>query len=298
MMKAGGNMKDIKVVIVDDSPFSIALLKDMLVDNGFNVVGDAGSLDETVEVVTKLKPDVVTMDMTIPGTDGIECTRAIHSIDPNINVIIVSSMMDDEIVKKAKKNHAAGYIQKPADPEELSLLINRIMADEELFKELDKIYYRVYKESFMDVFNKLTKTVPKFGDESNSDEEHVSRGISVVMGIIGKYSGRMLLDMSYDTAEKLSTFMIKRTPKNAEEMLNIMGELSNMIAGNASSVMNRRNKLLGLRVAPPTIFYGNSINISKAELDTTTASVAKTDFGDIYINVGFQRRSGEWMSGI
>lgn len=298
MMKAGGNMKDIKVVIVDDSPFSIALLKDMLVDNGFNVVGDAGSLDETVEVVTKLKPDVVTMDMTIPGTDGIECTRAIHSIDPNINVIIVSSMMDDEIVKKAKKNHAAGYIQKPADPEELSLLINRIMADEELFKELDKIYYRVYKESFMDVFNKLTKTVPEFGDESNSDEEQVSRGISVVMGIIGKYSGRMLLDMSYDTAEKLSTFMIKRTPKTAEEMLNIMGELSNMIAGNASSVMNRRNKLLGLRVAPPTIFYGNSINISKAELDTTTASVAKTDFGDVYINVGFQRRSGEWMSGI
>lgn len=298
MMKAGGNMKDIKVVIVDDSPFSIALLKDMLVDNGFNVVGDAGSLDETVEVVTKLKPDVVTMDMTIPGTDGIECTRAIHSIDPNINVIIVSSMMDDEIVKKAKKNHAAGYIQKPADPEELSLLINRIMADEELFKELDKIYYRVYKESFMDVFNKLTKTVPEFGDESNSDEEQVSRGISVVMGIIGKYSGRMLLDMSYDTAEKLSTFMIKRAPKTAEEMLNIMGELSNMIAGNASSVMNRRNKLLGLRVAPPTIFYGNSINISKAELDTTTASVAKTDFGDVYINVGFQRRSGEWMSGI
>ena len=225
MMKAGGNMKDIKVVIVDDSPFSIALLKDMLVDNGFNVVGDAGSLDETVEVVTKLKPDVVTMDMTIPGTDGIECTRAIHSIDPNINVIIVSSMMDDEIVKKAKKNHASGYIQKPADPEELSLLINRIMADEELFKELDKIYYRVYKESFMDVFNKLTKTVPEFGDESNSDEEQVSRGISVVMGIIGKYSGRMLLDMSYDTAEKLSTFMIKRAPKTAEEMLNIMGEL-------------------------------------------------------------------------
>lgn len=298
MMKAGGNMKDIKVVIVDDSPFSIALIRDMLVDNGFNVIGDAGSLDETIEVVTKLKPDVVTMDMTIPGTDGIECTRAIHAIDPNINVIIVSSMMDDEIVKKAKKNHAAGYIQKPADPEELSLLINRIMADEELFKDLDKIYYKVYKEAFMDVLNKLTKTVPEFGDESNSDEQQVSRGISVVMGIIGKYSGRMLFDMSYDTAEKLSNFMLKRAPKNAEEMLNIMGELSNMIAGNASSVMNRRNKLLGLRVAPPTIFYGNSINISKAELDTTASAAAKTDFGDIYINVGFQRRSGEWMSGI
>lgn len=194
-------MKDIKVVVVDDSPFSIALLRDMLTDNGLDVVGEATSLEETIEVVGKLRPNIVTMDMTIPGTDGIECTKAIHSIDPNINVIIVSSMMDDEIVKKAKKNHACGYIQKPVDPEELTLLINRIMADDELFKDLDEVYYKVYKESFMDVFNKLMKTVPKFGEESNSDVELVSRGISVVMGIIGKYSGRMLLDMSYDTAE-------------------------------------------------------------------------------------------------
>ena len=297
-MKVGGIMKDVKIVVVDDSPFSIALLRDMLTDNGFDVVGEATSLEETIEVVGKLRPDIVTMDMTIPGTDGIECTKAIHSIDPNINVIIVSSMMDDEIVKKAKKNHACGYIQKPVDPEELTLLINRIMADDELFKELDEVYYKVYKESFMDVFNKLMKTVPKFGEESNSDVELVSRGISVVMGIIGKYSGRMLLDMSYDTAEKLSEFALKRKPKSVEEMLNIMGEICNMVAGNASSVINRKNKLLGLRVAPPSIFYGNSINISKAELDTTTSSVANTEFGEIYVNVGFQRRSGEWMSNI
>lgn len=270
----------------------------MLTDNGFDVVGEATSLQETIEVVGKLRPNIVTMDMTIPGTDGIECTKAIHSIDPNINVIIVSSMMDDEIVKKAKKNHACGYIQKPVDPEELTLLINRIMADDELFKDLDEVYYKVYKESFMDVFNKLMKTVPEFGKESNSDVELVSRGISVVMGIIGKYSGRMLLDMSYDTAEKLSEFALRRKPKNAEEMLNIMGEICNMVAGNASSVLNRKNKLLGLRVAPPSIFYGNSINISKAELDTTTSSVANTQFGEIYVNVGFQRRSGEWMSNI
>lgn len=291
-------MKKTRIVIVDDSPFSIAMLRDMLVENAFEVVGEATSLEETIEVVSKLKPDIVTMDMTMPGTDGIECTRAIHNIDSNINVIIVSSMMDDEIVKKARKNHASGYIQKPADPEELSLLINRIMADEELFKELEAVYYKVYKEAFMDIFNKLVKSIPEFEKEDKSNVEHVSKGVSIVMGIIGKYSGRMLLDMSYDTAESFSTFMLKRKPKGSEEMLNIMGELSNMIAGNASSVMNRTNKLMGLRVAPPTIFYGNSINISKAELDTTTSSTAKTNFGDIYINIGFQRRPGEWMSGI
>ncbi|HBC97453.1 MAG TPA: two-component system response regulator, partial [Clostridium sp.] len=238
-------MKKTRIVVVDDSPFSIAMLRDMLAENGFEVVGEATSLEETIEVVSELKPDIVTMDMTMPGTDGIECTKAIHNIDPNINVVIVSSMMDDEIVKKARKNHASGYIQKPADPEELSLLINRIMADEELFKELEAIYYKVYKEAFMNIFNKLVKCIPEFEKEDKSNVEHVSKGISIVMGIIGKYSGRMLLDMSYDTAESFSTFMLKRKPKSSEEMLNIMGELSNMIAGNASSVMNRTNKLMG-----------------------------------------------------
>ncbi len=101
--EAGAKMKEIKVVVVDDSPFSIALLSDILTESGFQVIGDASSLEETIEVVGKLRPDVVTMDMTMPGTDGLECTRAVHAIDPNINVIIVSSMMDEEIVRKAKK---------------------------------------------------------------------------------------------------------------------------------------------------------------------------------------------------
>lgn len=289
-------MKEIKIVIVDDSPFSISVLSDMITDSGFTVIGSAGSLEETVEVISKLRPNVVTMDMTMPGTDGLECTHAIHAIDPNVKVIIVSSMMDDEIVRKAKKNNVSGYIQKPVDPEELSLLINRIMADEELFQELEGLYYTVFKESFKDTFNKLIKTVPNFHSEDNINVEKVSRGISIVMGIIGKYAGRMILDMSYDTAEKLTTSMLKRAPKDMEEMLNVMSEFSNIATGNACSMANRKNKLFGLRVAPPTIFHGVSISISKAELDTTTSAIADTIFGEIYINVGFKRGTGEWMS--
>lgn len=291
-------MGKIRIVTVDDSPFSISLLYDMLTESGFEVVGDAGSLEETIEVVGKLRPDVVTMDMTMPGTDGFECTRAIHAIDPNINVIIVSSMMDDEIVRKAKKTHVSGYIQKPADKEELSLLINRIMADEELYKELEEMYYDVFKEGFMNAFNRMTKTIPEFGEKSTSNTEHVSKGISIAMGIIGKYSGRLLFDMSYDTADKLSNKVLKRAPKNSQEMLGVIGELCNIIAGNACSVVNKKNKLFGLRVAPPTIFHGDSINISKAELESISSADFVTEYGDIYMSIGFQRRSGEWMSSI
>lgn len=289
-------MKNINIVIVDDSPLQIALLRDLLTENGFNVVGEASSLEETREVVTKLKPDLVTMDMTIPGTDGFECTREIHKIDSSIKVIIVSSMMDDEIVRKARKIHVSGYAQKPVDAEELSLLINRVMADEEVFLELEGLYSAVFKEALLDVFNKLTKTVPKITNESNDNVEKSSQGISIVMGVIGKYSGRIIFDASFETAEKMARGLLKREPKNNEEILNVMSEISNMAAGNACSMINKKNKIFGLRVAPPTTFHGESISISKAELEATYSANAETQFGDLSISIGFGRGEGEWMS--
>jgi len=156
----------------------------------------------------------------------------------------------------------------------------------------------VFKEGFLNTFNRMTKTIPEFGEESQSNTEQVSRGVSVVMGIIGKYSGRLLFDMSYETADKLSNEVLRRSPKNSQEMINIIGELSNIIAGNACSVMNKKNKLFGFRVAPPTIFHGSSLTISKAELESVSAAAVETKFGEIYMSIGFQRRSGEWMSSI
>ncbi|MBE6068377.1 MAG: response regulator [Clostridium lundense] len=291
-------MNKTKIVIVDDSPFQVSLLSDLLSENGFEVLGSAGSLDEVKEVIKSLKPDLVTMDMTMPGTDGLECTRAIHDIDSNIKVIIVSSMMDDEIVRKARKNHVSGYIQKPVDSEEITLLINRIMANEELFQELESYYSKIFKESLLDIFNKLTKTIPEFTNESTNNIAQSSRGVSIVLGIIGKYSGRLILDMSYETVSKLSSILLKREPKDNEEMLNVMGEIANMYAGNASSMINKKNKLFGLRVAPPTIFHGKSINISKGELETSFSAIVNSAFGEITMSIGFNRGDEEWISNI
>lgn len=289
-------MKDVKILIVDDSPFQIAMLRDIITESGFDVVGEASCLEEVIEEVSRLKPDLVTMDMTLPGTDGFECTRAIHKINKDIKVIIVSSMMDEELVRKAKKTHVCGYIQKPVDQEELALLINRVMADEELYLELEGLYSNVFKEAVLNLFNRLTKTMPEITDESNDDIAIHSEGISIVMGITGKYSGRLILDMSFKTAKSLATVLLKRDPENNEELLNVMSEIANMFAGNACSMINKKNKLFGLRVAPPTTFHGESINISKAELENTYSANVKSQFGDLAINIGFKRGDGEWMS--
>ncbi|WMJ81133.1 response regulator [Clostridium sp. MB40-C1] len=287
-------MENIKVVIVDDSPFSISILRDVLTEKGFEVIGDASSLEETIEVVKTTKPDLVTMDMTIPGTDGLECTRAIHSIDPNIKVVVVSSMMDDEIVKKAKQNRVSGYIQKPVDPDELTTVIQRIMSGEELFKELEAIYFDIFKEAFLDNMNRMTKTVPNFSQETGLKDTQESKGVSIVVGIIGRHCGSMIIDLSYETVDSLAKHILKRELKNREEGLAMMAEFANIIAGNACSLLNRKNKAFGLRVAPPAVFHGSSLNISKTIIQSKSV-VAETIFGEISIDAGFTRGDSEWM---
>jgi DNA-binding NarL/FixJ family response regulator len=286
-------MKEITVVVVDDSPFSVAMISNILTTNGFKVVGSANGMDKAIEAIKTLKPDVVTMDITMPGADGIECTNAIHKINPKQKVVIVSSMMDEEIISRAKKAKISGYVQKPVDAEELTLVLNRLMADEELFIELEGLYTTVFKEALTDTFNKLFKSVPTFKSEIKNNNAQISRGISVVIGMIGKYSGRMILDMSNETARHMAGTMLNSDALPDEYIVNIMGEVSNIAAGNASSLMNKTNKLFGLRVAPPTIVYGDSITISKTDFDTAFSVTAVTSFGEIYMNVGFNR--GEYQ---
>lgn len=281
-------MEKVKVVIVDDSPFSINVIRDILEDKGFEVVGEAGNLQEVINVVQDTKPQLVTMDMTLPGTDGLECTREIHKIDEKIKVIVISSMMDEEILKKAKQSRVSGYIQKPIDPEELIDQIEKVISSDKIFKELEESYFNTFKEAFSGGVTRFTKTITTFDEDKKSNDVEVSRGISVVIGIIGNFSGRMIIDISNKSAENMAKAMLRRDPKNQEEILNVMGEFANIIAGNACSMMNRKNKVYGLRVAPPTIFYGESIKISKSKIDTLSV-LTRTDFGEILLNVGFKR---------
>ncbi len=286
-------MGEIRIVIVDDSSFSIALIRDILEENGFKVVGEAGSLDEMKKVVKETKPSLVTMDMTLPGTDGLECTRAIHEIDETIKVIVVSSMMDEEIVKEAKKNKVSAYVQKPVDGEELITAINRVMDSENLYHFLETEYFTAFKEALMDGLNKMTKTLLTYKDEYACNKECESEGMTVIIGIIGKFSGRMLIDLSQETANNLTASILKRAPQSNDELMAALGEFTNIISGNACSILNRKNKALGLRVAPPSILRGESVLISAPNFNTTTA-IAETNFGELLLNVGFKRGEEKW----
>ncbi len=287
-------MAGMRVVVVDDSSFSIAFIRGILEEHGFEVVGEAGSLEEVKKVVQEKKPNLVTMDMTLPGTDGLECTRAIHEIDRGIRVIVVSSMKDDEIVQTAKDNGVSAYIQKPVDSEELITAIKRIMASDELYQFLEQKYSTVFKEALMDGMNRLTKTLITYKDEYILSDEYSSKGMTILVGIIGQFSGRMFIDLSRETAGQIATAMLKKTAANNDEITGVLGEFANIVSGNACSILNRKNKALGLRVAPPSILYGDKILISAPDFITTTA-VAETQFGEVLLNIGFKRGDDKWM---
>lgn len=287
-------MKEVRTVIVDDSIFSVEYIRSILDQNGLQVVGSAGSLEEVKEVVTNTRPALVTMDMTLPGTDGFECTRAVHEIDPNIKVIVISSMMDDEIVKTAKKHKVSAYIQKPIDADELITTIKRVVEYEELHQFLIDQYFAVFKEALMDTMNRMTKTLLVYKDSYSSDREYESAGVTTIIGIIGEFSGRMLIDLSNETAANFVGAVLHRPTKNSDELVAALGEFTNIVAGNACSILNRKNKALGLRVAPPSILSGRNVMISAPDFNTITVK-AETAYGEMLLNVGFKEREDKWM---
>ncbi|WP_456398799.1 chemotaxis protein CheY [Mesoaciditoga sp.] len=102
-----------KVLIVDDAAFMRMLLKDIVTKAGYEVVGEASNGAEAVEKYKELKPDIVTMDITMPEMNGIEATKEIMKIDPNANIIMCSAMGQQMMVVEAIQAGAKDFIVKP-----------------------------------------------------------------------------------------------------------------------------------------------------------------------------------------
>ncbi len=116
----------------------------------------------------------------------------------------------------------------------------------------------------------------------------------MIIGIIGEFSGRMILDLSKDTANNIAAAVFRKNLQTNDDLIAALGEFANIIAGNACSLLNRKNKALGLRVAPPSILTGDSVLILAPEFSTKTV-IGQTPFGDLLMNVGFTRGGMEWM---
>ncbi|MGE5371348.1 MAG: response regulator [Solirubrobacterales bacterium] len=106
-----------RVMVVDDAAFMRMMIKDILSKNGYQVVGEAENGMVAVEKYQELKPDLVTMDITMPEMDGITAVKEIKKLDPNARVIMCSAMGQQAMVIDAIQAGAKDFIVKPFQPE-------------------------------------------------------------------------------------------------------------------------------------------------------------------------------------
>ena len=102
-----------RVLIVDDAAFMRMILKDIVSKNGFEVAGEAANGVEAIERYKELKPDVTTMDITMPEMNGIEAIKKIKSEDADAKIIVCSAMGQQAMVIDAIQAGAKDFIVKP-----------------------------------------------------------------------------------------------------------------------------------------------------------------------------------------
>src|SRR5919202_1385496 len=127
-------MDAIRVLIADDHPVfrdGLRVLLDATADT--TLVGEAASGDEVVRLAATLAPDVVLMDLKMPGMNGIDATRRIVQTSPHIGVLMVTMFEDDQSVFAAMRAGARGYILKDTDEEEMLRAIRAVGNREAIF---------------------------------------------------------------------------------------------------------------------------------------------------------------------
>ncbi|MEV6342458.1 response regulator transcription factor [Actinoplanes sp. NPDC051851] len=111
----------IRILLVDDHPVVRMGLKGMLdAEPDLTVVGEASSGAEGVEVALAERPDIVLMDLRMPGGDGVEATGRILAADPGIRVMVLTTYESDRDILRAIEAGASGYLLKDATPAELA----------------------------------------------------------------------------------------------------------------------------------------------------------------------------------
>jgi len=117
-----------KILIVDDAVFMRQVLKDLIMANGLALsILEAGDGLSAVKLYKTHKPSLVTLDINMPGADGIQTLRAIKKIDPSAKIIIISSFEQKQLVDVAFRYGAREYVVKPFDRSQVGLVINKVL---------------------------------------------------------------------------------------------------------------------------------------------------------------------------
>jgi two-component system chemotaxis response regulator CheY len=108
-----------RILIVDDSFYMRTMLKNMLTDAGYEVVGEAANGQQALEMASQTNPDLITLDVILPDNTGLDVLKGIRQEQPDVKVVMCSAVGQEVIVNEALESGATAYIVKPFSEEKV-----------------------------------------------------------------------------------------------------------------------------------------------------------------------------------
>jgi len=115
------------VMLVDDAAFMRMMLKDILSNNGYNIIGEAENGIVAIDKYMELKPDITVMDITMPEMDGLQAVKEIRARDPQARIIMCSAMGQQAMVIEAIQSGAKDFIVKPFQAERVLEAVSKAL---------------------------------------------------------------------------------------------------------------------------------------------------------------------------
>ena len=205
-------MDAIRIVVADDQAITRSGLRTLLsAADDIEIVGEARTGEEAVELATSLQPDLVLMDLRMPDLNGIEATRRIHRTSPNIGILVLTVFEDDTSVFPAIRAGARGYLLKDTEQDELLIAIRTVAGGSAIFspgiaqKVLDYLRATSADSSPRDLFDELTvreREILELIARGSTNAEIASR-LSLSAKTVSNYISNVLLKLHATDRAKL-----------------------------------------------------------------------------------------------
>lgn len=125
------------IIVVDDSPFASKQIKDLVEENGYEVIGYAKSGEEGIKMYEELHPDIVILDIIMPGIDGIETAEIMEKSDPDVTILMLSSLCDTGTLEEVRAIGVKYLIPKPWEDDVLLATLELLKKHKEENKKED-----------------------------------------------------------------------------------------------------------------------------------------------------------------
>ncbi len=117
------------LLVADDALIMRRIIKDLATGAGWTVVGEAANAEEAIERYRQLRPDAVTLDLVMPGHDGLHALHGIMELDPQAKVLLVSALEQRGVLKEAFKAGAADFVTKPFDRQIFQATLDQLLPE-------------------------------------------------------------------------------------------------------------------------------------------------------------------------